>query len=208
MMKTIVYNFEGKKVKDIELSESVFNVPLNTELLHEVYVSMDANQRVAIAHTKGRGEVAGSGRKPWKQKGTGKARVGSVRSPIWRGGGIVFGPTKDRNFKKKINKKANAKAILMAISEKLRSEKLIVVDKMEAVNKKTKDIASGLKLLNLKGSILVNLSEEEKDTYLYSRNIKNVKCIPVNNLNVLDILNHKSLVLSEESVKYLEKKYN
>ncbi len=207
-MKTIVYNFEGKKVKDIELSESVFNVPLNTELLHEVYVSMDANQRVAIAHTKGRGEVAGSGRKPWKQKGTGKARVGSVRSPIWRGGGIVFGPTKDRNFKKKINKKANAKAILMAISEKLRSEKLIVVDKMEAVNKKTKDIASGLKLLNLKGSILVNLSEEEKDTYLYSRNIKNVKCIPVNNLNVLDILNHKSLVLSEESVKYLEKKYN
>lgn len=207
-MKTIVYNFEGKKVKDIELSESVFNVPLNAELLHEVYVSMDSNQRTVIAHTKGRGEVAGSGRKPWKQKGTGRARVGSVRSPIWRGGGTVFGPTKDRNFKKKINKKANSKAILMAISEKLRSEKLIIVDKLEAVNKKTKDIASGLNSLKLKGSILVNLSDSEKDTFLYSRNIKNVKCIPVNNLNVLDILNHKSLVLSEESVKYLEKKYN
>ncbi|HBR78803.1 MAG: 50S ribosomal protein L4 [Candidatus Moranbacteria bacterium GW2011_GWE1_35_17] len=207
-MKTIVYNFEGKKVKDIELSEAVFNVPLNTELLHEVYVSMDANQRVAIAHTKGRGEVAGSGKKPWKQKGTGRARVGSVRSPIWRGGGIVFGPTKDRNFKKKINKKANAKAILMALSEKLRSEKLIIVDKVEAMNKKTRDIASGLNSLKLRGSILINLSEAEKDTYLYSRNIKNVKCIPVNNLNVLDILNHKSVVLSEESVKYLEKKYN
>ncbi|KKP72395.1 MAG: 50S ribosomal protein L4, partial [Candidatus Moranbacteria bacterium GW2011_GWE2_35_164] len=203
-----VYNFEGKKVKDIELSEAVFNVPLNTELLHEVYVSMDANQRVAIAHTKGRGEVAGSGKKPWKQKGTGRARVGSVRSPIWRGGGIVFGPTKDRNFKKKINKKANAKAILMALSEKLRSEKLIIVDKVEAMNKKTRDIASGLNSLKLRGSILINLSEAEKDTYLYSRNIKNVKCIPVNNLNVLDILNHKSVVLSEESVKYLEKKYN
>ncbi|KKP84742.1 MAG: 50S ribosomal protein L4 [Candidatus Moranbacteria bacterium GW2011_GWF2_35_54] len=198
-MKTIVYNFEGKKVKDIELSEAVFNVPLNTELLHEVYV---------IAHTKGRGEVAGSGKKPWKQKGTGRARVGSVRSPIWRGGGIVFGPTKDRNFKKKINKKANAKAILMALSEKLRSEKLIIVDKVEAMNKKTRDIASGLNSLKLRGSILINLSEAEKDTYLYSRNIKNVKCIPVNNLNVLDILNHKSVVLSEESVKYLEKKYN
>ena len=207
-MKTIVYNLEGKKVKDIELSESVFNVPLNTELLHEVYVSMDANQRVAIAHTKGRGEVAGSGRKPWKQKGTGKARVGSVRSPIWRGGGIVFGPTKDRNFKKKINKKANTKSILMALSEKLRSEKLIIVDKMEAANKKTKDIASGLAALKLKGSILINLSEGEKDTYLYTRNLTKVKCIPVNNLNVLDILNHKSLVLSEESVRYLEKKYN
>ncbi|MFA6184133.1 MAG: 50S ribosomal protein L4 [Parcubacteria group bacterium] len=207
-MKTIVYNFEGKKVKDIELSENVFNVPLNTELLHEVYVSMDANKRMVIAHTKGRGEVAGSGRKPWKQKGTGKARAGSVRSPIWRGGGTVFGPTKDRNFKKKINKKANSKAILMAISEKLRSEKLIVVDKFEAANKKTKDIVKGLNSLKLKGSVLVNLSEGEKDTYLYTRNIKNVTCTPISNLNVLDILNHKSLVLSEESVKYLEKKYN
>jgi large subunit ribosomal protein L4 len=207
-MKTIVYNLEGKKVKDIELSEGVFNVPLNSELLHEVYVSMDANQRSVIAHTKGRGEVAGSGRKPWKQKGTGKARVGSVRSPIWRGGGIVFGPTNERNFKKKINKKANTKAILMALSEKLRSEQLIILDKVEAINKKTKDIASGLKALNLKGSILINLSEGEKDTYLYTRNLTKVKCIPVNNLNVLDILNHKSLVLSEESVNYLEKKYN
>ena len=122
-MKTIVYNLEGKKVKDLELSEKVFNIPLNADLLHQVYVSMDANQRIAIAHTKGRGEVAGSGKKPWKQKGTGRARAGSVRSPIWRGGGIVFGPQKDRNFKKKINKKSNTRAILMALSEKLRSEK-------------------------------------------------------------------------------------
>ncbi|MDX9913630.1 MAG: 50S ribosomal protein L4 [Candidatus Moranbacteria bacterium] len=207
-MKTIVYNLEGKKVKDIELSEAVFNVALNSELLHEVYVSMDANQRVAIAHTKGRGEVAGSGRKPWKQKGTGRARAGSASSPIWRGGGIVFGPTKDRNFKKKINKKANTKSILMALSEKLRSEQLIIVDKLEAANKKTKDIASALTALKLKGSVLINLAEGEADTYLYTRNLKKVKCTPINNLNVLDILNHKSLVLSEESVKYLEKKYN
>ncbi|MGW8184710.1 MAG: 50S ribosomal protein L4 [Candidatus Moraniibacteriota bacterium] len=207
-MKTIVYNLEGKKVKDIELSEAVFNVALNSELLHEVYVSMDANQRVAIAHTKGRGEVAGSGRKPWKQKGTGRARAGSASSPIWRGGGIVFGPTKDRNFKKKINKKANTKSILMALSEKLRSEQLIIVDKLEAANKKTKDIASALTALKLKGSVLINLAEGEVDTYLYTRNLKKVKCTPINNLNVLDILNHKSLVLSEESVKYLEKKYN
>ena len=207
-MKTIVYNFEGKKVKDIELAEGVFNVPQNAELLHEVYVSMDSNQRVAIAHTKGRGEVAGSGRKPWKQKGTGRARVGSVRNPIWRGGGVVFGPTKDRNFKKKINKKANTKAILMALSEKFRSEKLIVVDKFEAENKKTKDVANGLAALKIKGTILVNLSQAEKENYLYVRNLKNVKCIPVDNLNVLDLLNHKNLILSEESVKYLEKKYN
>ncbi|MFZ2153883.1 MAG: 50S ribosomal protein L4 [Candidatus Moraniibacteriota bacterium] len=207
-MKTNVYNFEGKKVKDIELSENVFNVPLNKELLHEVYVSMDANQRVAIAHTKGRGEVAGSGKKPWKQKGTGRARAGSVRSPIWRGGGIVFGPTKDRNFKKKINKKANAKAILMALSEKIRSEKLIVVEKIEAANKKTKDIVKGLEALKLKGSILINLAQGEKETYLYTKNIANLKCTPIDNLNVLDILNYKSLVISEESIAYLEKKYN
>jgi len=207
-MKTIVYNFEGKKVKDIELSKNVFDVPLNADLLHEVYVSMDSNQRISIAHTKGRGEVSGSGKKPWKQKGTGRARVGSVRSPIWRGGGIVFGPKKDRNFKKKINKKANTKAILMALSEKLRSEKLIVVDRIEAANKKTKDIANGLSALKIKGSILINLAQSEKENYLYMRNIKTLKCIPVDNLNVLDILNHKSLILSEESVKYLEKKYN
>ncbi len=207
-MKTIVYNFEGKKVKDIELSESVFNVPLNAELLHESYVSMASNQRVAIAHTKGRGEISGGGKKPWKQKGTGKARTGSIRNPFWRGGGTIFGPQKDRNFKKKINKKANTKAILMAISEKLRSENLIILDKVESINKKTKDIVNGLNALKIKGSILINLSQGEKETYLYSRNIKNVKCIPTNNLNILDILNYKSVILSEESVNYLEKKYN
>ncbi len=207
-MKTIVYNLEGKKVKDLELSEKVFNIPLNADLLHQVYVSMDANQRIAIAHTKGRGEVAGSGKKPWKQKGTGRARAGSVRSPIWRGGGIVFGPQKDRNFKKKINKKSNTRAILMALSEKLRSENLLVVDKLEAKNKKTKDIAGGLDNLKVKGSILINLAQGEKDNYLYVRNIKKVKCLPIDNLNVLDIMNHKNLILSEESIKYLEKKYN
>ena len=207
-MKTIVYNLEGKKVKDLELSEKVFNIPLNADLLHQVYVSMDANQRVAIAHTKGRGEVAGSGKKPWKQKGTGRARAGSVRSPIWRGGGIVFGPQKDRNFKKKINKKSNTRAILMALSEKLRSENLLVVDKLEAKNKKTKDIAVSLDNLKVKGSILINLAQGEKENYLYVRNIKKVKCLPIDNLNVLDIMNHKNLILSEESIKYLEKKYN
>ncbi len=207
-MKTIVYNLEGKKVKDLELSEKVFNIPLNADLLHQVYVSMDANQRVAIAHTKGRGEVAGSGKKPWKQKGTGRARAGSVRSPIWRGGGIVFGPQKDRNFKKKINKKSNTRAILMALSEKLRSENILVVDKLEAKNKKTKDIAVSLDNLKVKGSILINLAQGEKENYLYVRNIKKVKCLPIDNLNVLDIMNHKNLILSEESIKYLEKKYN
>ncbi|MEF3691582.1 MAG: 50S ribosomal protein L4 [Candidatus Moraniibacteriota bacterium] len=207
-MKTIVYNLEGKKVKDLELSEKVFNIPLNADLLHQIYVSMDANQRISIAHTKGRGEVAGSGKKPWKQKGTGRARAGSVRSPIWRGGGIVFGPQKDRNFKKKINKKSNTKAILMALSEKLRSENLLVVDKLEAKNKKTKDIAVGLDNLKVKGSVLINLAQGEKESYLYVRNIKKVKCLPIDNLNVLDIMNHKNLILSEESIKYLEKKYN
>lgn len=207
-MNITVYNLEGKKVKDIELSDKVFNAPLNAELLHEVYVSMSSNKRVAIAHTKDRGEVSGSGKKPWKQKGTGRARVGSVRSPIWRGGGVVFGPSKDRNFKKKINKKANAKSILMALSEKFRSENLVVIDKLEIESKKTKDMAIGLKNLNLTGTILINLNENETAVYLYARNIEKVKCMPISNLNVYDILNNKKLVLSEDSVKYLEKKYN
>ncbi len=206
-MKISAYNLKGSKVKDIELSENIFNVSSNNDLLHQVYVSIGANKRVAIAHTKDKSEVIGSGRKPWKQKGTGRARTGSVKNPIWRKGGIIFGPTKDRNFKKKINRKSKQKAIKIALSEKIRSKKLIVIDEFSIIEKKTKEIAKGLNNLKLKGSILLALSSDEKKLYLYARNIKNLTCLPIDILNVYDILNHKSLILSKDAVKYLEKKY-
>jgi len=187
MAKVSVYNLLGKKVEDISLSDDVFAVPKNDVLLHQVYVAQFANKRTVIAHTKNRGERKGTGKKPWRQKGTGNARVGSRRTPVWRGGGVVFGPTKDRNFKKKINKKMNQKALKIALSEKVRSKNLIIVNEMKLKEKKTKEFAKAL--------------------ILYSRNIPKVNPIPTSNLNVFDILNNKYLVLSKESIKFLENKY-
>jgi large subunit ribosomal protein L4 len=207
MAKVSVYNLLGKKVEDISLSDDVFAVPKNDVLLHQVYVAQFANKRTVIAHTKNRGERKGTGKKPWRQKGTGNARVGSRRTPVWRGGGVVFGPTKDRNFKKKINKKMNQKALKIALSEKVRSKNLIIVNEMKLKEKKTKEFAKALINLKIKGSALIGLDSHEKDSYLYSRNIPKVNPIPTSNLNVFDILNNKYLVLSKESIKFLENKY-
>ncbi len=207
MLKTTVYNLEGKKVEDLKLPENVFGASKNDALLHQVYVAQAGNQRVAIAHTKDRSEVAGSGKKPWQQKGTGNARVGQIRNPIWRGGGITFGPTKDRNFKRKINDKMKRKATIIALSEKVRSGKLIVVDELKLRKKKTKEFAVALEKLKIKGKTLIALAQSEKEIYLCSRNIGGINPILTGNLNVLDILNNKYLILSKESVKFLENKY-
>ncbi len=206
-MKYPVYNLKGDKIKDIELSESVFGLELNDALLHQVYVSQYANRRRVLAHTKDRAERSGSGRKPWRQKGTGRARVGSIRSPIWRKGGVVFGPTKDRNFKKKITKKMNQKALAVALSGKLAEKEMVVVDSLKIEEIKTKLMAKALQSLNLKGSVLVAFSKDEKIYQRASRNIPEIDNIDVENLNVFDVLNHKYLVLSEEGVKMIEKKY-
>lgn len=208
MPKIAVNNFAGKKVADLELSDSVFGLAQNFDLLHQVYVSIAANKRTVISHTKDRGERAGSGRKPWKQKGTGNARVGSVRTPIWRKGGIVFGPTKERNFKKKINKKVNQKAILLALSEKVREDKLLVVDEIKLKEKKTKEFFQALRNLKVEGSTLIGFSENEKDFRMASKNIRNANNILTSKLNVFDILNHKNLILSKDSIKHLEEKYS
>ena len=207
MAKTAVYNLSGKKAEDIELSDSVFAVPENDALLHQVYVAQYANKRAVIAHTKNRGERKGTGKKPWRQKGTGNARVGSRRTPVWRGGGVVFGPTKNRNFKKKINDKMKQKATKISLSEKVRSKKLIIVDEMKLKNKKTKEFAKALINLKIKGSALIGLAKEEKEMYLYCRNIPRVNSVLINNLNVYDMLNNKYLILSKVSVKFLEDKY-
>jgi len=207
MIKVAVYNSEGKKIEDIELSSEVFGLKKNDELLHQAYVAISSNQRQVLAHAKDRGERAGSGKKPWKQKGTGNARVGSVRTPVWRGGGVVFGPTKDRNFKKEINKKMMKKAILLALSAKARSEEIIILDKMEIAEKKTKKFAEIFNNLKIKGSALIGFSINEKDLRLYSRNLKKTDNTMTSDLNVFDMMNHKNLVLSKESIKYLEEKY-
>lgn len=207
MIKFPVYNLKGEKVKDIELSEKVFGAKRNDALLHQVFVSQYANLRQVLAHTKDRAERAGSGKKPWKQKGTGRARVGSVRSPIWRKGGIVFGPTKDRNFKKDVPKKMGQKALAVALSGKARDKELFLLDSLVMENAKTKTMNEAIKNLKIKGSVLVGFTEKEKDAKRASRNLPKTQNTDAKSLNVYDILNHKYLLMSEEGVKLLEAKY-
>ena len=207
-MKISVYNLEGKEIEKMELSDSVFGVSKNDDLLHQAYVAIVSNRRQVLAHTKTRGERAGSGIKPWRQKGTGRARVGSVRTPVWRKGGIVFGPRNDRNFEKNINKKMNAKAIVMALSAKAKDEELKIIDKIEFAGNKTKEAARLFNNLKLSGKILCAFSQKEKDFRRASRNVEKLENIMADQLNVADVLDNKYLVMSKDSVKGIEKKYS
>lgn len=207
MPKIKVKNLEGEEVEDMQLSNDVFGLEVKDELLHRVFVAAYANRRAVIAHTKNRAERAGSGIKPWKQKGTGRARVGSVRSPIWRKGGIVFGPRSDRNFSRKVNKKENRIAIKMALSGKLAGGQMTVVERLTLDENKTKKMADALKKLGIRGKTLIASLSSEKGIEMVSRNISEVRNIPADNLNVFDILNNKNLVLSKGGIKMLEEKY-
>jgi large subunit ribosomal protein L4 len=206
-MKVAVYNLSGKKVEDMNLSADVFGVSANNALLHQAYVAQSGNRRKVVAHTKGRSDVAGSGKKPWRQKGTGNARVGTIRNPIWRGGGVAFGPTRNRNFKKDIPLKMKRKALAIAISEKVRSKALVILENMKLKDRKTKTYSQILENLRIVGSALVGLSKDESGNSLAIRNIPKVDPIETEKLNVFDVLNHKYLILSKESVKFLESKY-
>ncbi len=208
MAKVKVYNLEGKEMEEMELADAVFGLPANDDLVHQVYVSLTANKRQVLADTKTRGERSGSGIKPWRQKGTGRARVGSLRTPTWRGGGIAFGPTSDRNFKKKINKKMNAKAIATVLSGKLKDGELVVVDKIALKENKTKAMFKALNDLKIKGTALIGFAEKEKEMRRVSNNLPKISNLLVSQLNVLDILNNKNLILSKEGAKYLEEKYS
>ena len=207
MAKIAIHNLEGKKLEDLNVSDAVFAVEKNDELLHQVFMIISGNQRDSIAHTKGKGEVAGSGKKPFKQKGTGSARQGQKRNPVMKGGGISFGPTKDKNYKRNLNQKMKQKAVLISISEKLRSGTLIAVDTLKIEKLKTKIFAEALQKLKIKGKALVSFSDQEKDATLSSRNIKNIKNTLTKDLNVMDLLNNKYLILSKDSIKFLEEKY-
>jgi len=207
MIKFPVYNLKGEKVKEIELSEKVFGAKRNDALLHQIFVSQYANRRQVLAHTKDRAERAGSGIKPWRQKGTGRARVGSVRTPVWRKGGVVFGPTKDRNFKKDVPKKMGQKALAVVLSSKVSDKELFLMDSLEMKEAKTKKMQEAIKNLKIKGSLLIGFSGKEKDAKRASRNLPKVLNADAVSLNVFDLLNHKYLLMSEDGVKVLEKKF-
>ncbi len=205
MLKVDVLNMEGKKVKDIELNESVFGVEINDVVVHSALVNYLANQRQGTSSTKTRAEVRGGGRKPWRQKGTGRARQGSIRAPQWMKGGIALGP-KPRSYKYAIPKKMRRLAIKSVLTSKLQEKNLIVVDKLELNEIKTKEMVKVLS--NLKASkALILLDSKNLNVQASSRNIENVKTTLVGTINIFDLLKYDSLVVTEDAIKKLEEVY-
>ena len=205
MLKVDVLDMKGKKVKDIELNENVFGVDVNDIVVHTALVNYLANQRQGTGSTKTRAEVRGGGRKPWRQKGTGRARQGSIRAPQWMKGGIALGP-KPRSYKYAIPKKMRKLALKSVLTSKVEENELIVVDKLELKEIKTKEMVKVLNNLNTKKALIV-LSEKNLNVQASARNIENVKTTLVNTINVFDLLKYDNLVVTEDAIKKLEEVY-
>ena len=207
-MKTDLYNQQGEITGSVALPKEIFDVKFNADLVHQIAVSLSANKRQISAHTKNRGEVRGGGKKPWRQKGTGRARVGSNRSPIWKGGGITHGPRNDRIFEREIPKKMRRKALFMVLSEKAKNKNLIILDKIELINGKTKEMAKSLAKLPCNDqATLVALPNYDKKIFLATRNIKKTSIEDARNLNVLDLLNSKYLLITKETIKTIQETF-
>ena len=206
MPKVDVYDIKGKKVSDVELADSVFGIEPNEKIVHSVLVNYLANQRQGTQSTKTRSEVRGGGRKPWRQKGTGRARQGSIRAPQWIKGGIALGP-KPRSYKYTVNKKERRLAIKSLLSSKVLEKELTVVDKLELKEIKTKTMVKALADLKVEGKTLIILPEQNKNVLMSARNIEGVKTILINNINVYDLLKYNKLILPLETVKKLEEVY-
>ncbi|MCF6097665.1 50S ribosomal protein L4 [Thermovorax subterraneus] len=206
MPKVALYNMQGQQIGEVELSDSVFGVEVKPEVMHQVVVNYLANQRVGTASTKTRGEVRGGGRKPWRQKGTGRARHGSIRSPLWRKGGIVFGP-KPRSYKYTLPKKLKRLALKSALSAKVRDNEIIVVDQLTMDIPKTKEMVKVLTNLNANTKSLIVLATPDINVVKSARNIPGVTTTTANTLNVYDILNHEKVIMTMDAVKRVEEVY-
>ena len=206
MPKVDVYDMQGKKVSDVELNANVFGIEPNEAVVHSVLVNYLANQRQGTQSTKTRAEVRGGGRKPWRQKGTGRARQGSIRAPQWIKGGIALGP-KPRSYTYKVNKKERQLAIRSLLSSKVLENELTVVEKLEMKEAKTKEMVKTLSNLKVEGKTLIIVADKNENVYLSSRNIEGVKAITLNMINVYDLLQYNKLVLPLDTVKKLEEVY-
>lgn len=207
MPKVTVYNLEGKSIGEEILNDKYFGVKVNRGLIEQVVTAILANARQVLGHTKTRAEVRGGGKKPWAQKHTGRARHGSIRSPIWKGGGIAFGPNSDRNFRKEINKTMKRKALLMSLSDKVANNALVLVDKLEMPEIKTKKFVAMMAKLPVKGSTLVVLKDSDQKLVKSARNLGNVKTLRADSLNVYDVLKHKYILASKDVIAVIEKTY-
>lgn len=206
MPKVALYNTKGEQVGEIELSDDIFGAQVKPEVMHRVVVNYLANQRLGTSSTLTRGEVAGGGRKPWRQKGTGRARHGSIRSPLWRKGGIVFGP-KPRSYKFTLPKKLKRYALKSALSSKVKDNELIMLDSLTLEAPKTKTMVEILKNIKARKKALIVLAGKDEMVEKSARNLPGVKTTSVNTLNVYDILNHDNLIMTKDAAKKVEEVY-
>lgn len=197
-----IYNQKGEKVGEQDLDPKAFDLKVKSAVVHQALLAQLANARHSVAHTKTRGEVSGGGKKPWKQKGTGRARHGSIRSPIWKGGGTVFGPRAARDFSQKINRKVRASAILMCVSDKAAHAKLVVLDNLNLADGKTKTVSKLLSVLPVKDKkTLVGLEKSNKNFMSGVKNLENVWAEDAGSLNVRDLLKYEYLLTTPEGLK-------
>ena len=208
-----LYNQNAEKVGKVDLPDAIFGLPMNKDLLHQVVTSQITNQRQPLAHTKDRSDVRGGGIKPWRQKGTGRARHGSIRSPLWKGGGVTFGPRKERNFTNKINKKMARKALFVALSSKIKDKELTVIEGVGFKNWKTKEMALTVKKLSelftvKHGSLLLVTPRKLADTVdRTARNLPKIDVMEAKNLNALNVLARKNMIIFKDSLDILNKTF-
>ncbi len=208
MSSIAVKNLAGKVLEEVKLDAALFDLPKNDALVHQVYVVLSGNLRNPIAHTKDRAERAGSGKKPWRQKGTGRARHGSVRSPIWRKGGITFGPTNERNFVREVSRKMRQKAVLVALSEKFRQGKVVVVDSLVLPERKTKLFAEALSALSIAPRrVVVSLLGAENQEALAMRNIPKLALAHHPDLNVKHLLDNEFVLMTKAALLDLDRRF-
>ena len=207
-MKADLLNLKNEKAGTVELSEKVFGAKWNNNLVHQVFVAHISNSRQPLADTKGRSEVRGGGKKPWKQKGTGRARHGSSRSPIWIGGGITHGPLSEKNYSKGINKKMRRLAIFAVLSRKLKDNEIKIIDNFNSLENKTKSWSSALKnITDLRSKTLVILENKNKNFSKAISNIKNADTLSQVSLNVYDLMKNKNIILESSAISEIEKNY-
>ena len=207
-IKVKLYDFQGKETGEETLNPALFGVEADPEIIHEMVVAQQKNSRDVLAHTKGRAEVRGGGKKPWRQKGTGRARHGSIRSPLWIGGGITFGPTKTRNFSVKVNKKVKQKALAMVLSDKVANNKLVLVESYNLPDAKTKALQTAFsKLPNKNKSTLIVTKNAEENVVRASKNLPKVETINFGSLNLVDLMKKEYLVINKELLKKVSEHY-
>ena len=204
MPKIALLNTKGEKIKDIKLNDEIFGIEPNDQTIYDAVVLKMASTRQGTHKVKTRSEVSGGGRKPWRQKGTGNARQGSIRAPHWVGGGVVFGPTTERNYLKKQNKKERRLALKSALTYKAMDKEILVVDSIVLETNKTKEFIKLLEGLKISGKTLIVVKELTDNLILASRNLSDIKVIESHEINTFDVMNYKNLVITEEAVKMLE----